>query len=49
MIAKHILDVLKLKTNWTQTEIFIKCESEIEKQLDLSFLLNKVMFLERAL
>jgi hypothetical protein len=45
MAIKRVFNFLKLNINWPKTQIYIDCCREIKHQLDITYILKKVMLL----
>lgn len=49
MPVKKVLNLLNCGPEWVQTQLFIDCSEEITQQLDVTYLLRKLMAVEAAL
>lgn len=47
-VVKDFLGLFKIKPEWKQTDLFVKCSEEMENQLDIYYILKRLIFLERA-
>ena len=46
---KRVLNFCKCSVNWPKTQTYIDCVREVRNQLDVTFILRKIMLLEAAM
>lgn len=49
MVFKKLLDYIKIKPNWTTTQSFIDSCEEISMQIDITYIVRRLNFLDSAI